>query len=202
MAKKKHPVLRYIFLTPVLGAFGLLILWSLGLASFILTISALSPDHASKIKTDGIVVLTGGAERVQTGLVLLKNEQARELLISGVHKAADLKDLLLLAHMPTDDFPCCITLGFEALDTIGNAQETAHWAKTRNIKTLRLVTANYHMPRAYVEMRRAMPEVKITTHAVKPEGFSVTKPKGLFLAIKEYHKTILATARWIKDLAT
>lgn len=198
MSKPVFRIWRYIFLTPVLGVFGLTILWALGFASFMLTVMTMQPA-ASTMKTDGIVVLTGGAERVQTGLELLQHGKARELLISGVHKAADLKDLLLLAHMSTTDFPCCITLGFEASDTLGNARETADWAASHHIKTLRLVTASYHMPRAIIEIKRAIPGIRVVPHPVIPAKFDQWSARGWELTIGEYHKTLLSLARIAKQ---
>lgn len=186
---------RYVFLTPVLGVFGLSILWALGLVSFIITVMAISPTSLAT-KTDGIVVLTGGADRVRTGLELLQAHQGRELLISGVHKAADLRDLLLKAHMADQDFPCCITLGFEAVDTAGNARETAAWASDHHLTALRLVTANYHMPRAYLEMKRAMPDIKVIAHPVRSSRFDLWTPDGAKLVLEEYHKTMLVAGRW------
>lgn len=189
---------RYVFLTPVLGAVGLTVLWALGLASFFITVVAMGPVQAT-LKTDGVVVLTGGAERVKTGLELLQQGQTRELLISGVHHAADLKDLLLKAHMVEGDFPCCITLGFQASDTVGNANETATWAKDHHIHTLRLVTANYHMPRALIEMKRSLPSVRLVAHPVRPAGFSPWSKRGWILTVSEYHKTLLALLRFSVD---
>jgi uncharacterized SAM-binding protein YcdF (DUF218 family) len=189
---------RYVFLTPVLGAVGLGVLWALGFASFFITVIAMGPVQAT-LKTDGVVVLTGGAERVKTGLELLQHGQTRELLISGVHHAADLKDLLLKSHMNGADFPCCITLGFEASDTVGNARETADWVHSNKIQTLRLVTATYHMPRALIEMKRALPGVRLVAHPVRPASFSPWSNRGWILTLSEYHKTLLALARFSVD---
>lgn len=193
-----RPVLRlwrYVFLTPILGVFGMMVLWFLGLISFITTILLMSPPPTTRT-TDGIVVLTGGAERVKTGLQLLKDHRGRELLISGVHKDTDRGDLLARAGMKPGDVPCCITLGFEAIDTSGNAHETARWARTHHLETLRVVTATYHMPRAYLEMKIALPDIRIVPHPVRPGQFDLWKPSGARLVFKEYHKTILVGARW------
>lgn len=185
-----------MFLTPVLGCVGMGILWALGLVSFIVTVLVMTPT-APDIKTDGIVVLTGGADRVRTGLELLKSGGARELLISGVHKTADLKDLITMAHIPDTDLPCCITLGFKALDTAGNADETAAWARQHKLTSLRLVTARYHMPRALIEIKKAIPGVTIIPHPVSPSGFDPLSRTGIILLFSEYHKTIIVAGKEI-----
>ena len=194
MKKSRLKFWRYIVLTPVLGAFGLGVLWALGLASFVMTITLIPPQYPG-LRTDGIVVLTGGADRVRTGLELLKEGAAKELLISGVHKTADLRDLLTMAQMPDSTLPCCITLGFQAVDTVGNAAETASWVHDHNIKTLRLVTASYHIPRATIELRRALPNVKIIMQPVHTKRFDLWTRNGFILVLSEYHKTMVAAVR-------
>jgi uncharacterized SAM-binding protein YcdF (DUF218 family) len=185
---------RYIFLTPVLGCVGLAILWVLALASFTLTILFMSPQLPTQ-KTQGIVVLTGGADRVQTALVLFQNQMADELFISGVNKTTRLADILTATKIPPTQVPCCITLGFSALDTVGNANETAAWVRDHHIQTLRLVTANYHIPRAAIEMRRALPDVQIILHPVQTKIFDTSPKVGMKLILTEFHKTVVAAVR-------
>lgn len=185
---------RYLILAPLVGVLSASVLWGLGLISFIITILAMTPTNLSQ-RTDGIVVLTGGAERVRTGLTLLQNRQGRELLISGVYRGTELDELIEQAHMDDQDIPCCITLGFEAVDTAGNARETAQWAHDHQIKRLRLVTANYHMPRAWLEMRLAMPDVDIIPYPVRTQKFNIWNATGIKLTLTEYHKTILVAGR-------
>lgn len=185
---------RYVILTPLLGGIGLAMLWTLGLFSFMITVSVMTPDLPTK-PTDGIVVFTGGADRIQTGLKLLAQKQGRELLISGVHKGTKLTDVLREAKRSSSDFPCCITLGFTAMDTVGNAQETANWAHKYQIKTLLVVTSHYHMPRALIEMRRALPDVRVSPYPVVSSRFQIFSGKGLRLTIREYQKTVFALLR-------
>lgn len=186
---------RYVFLTPVLGAIGLTVLWALGALSFLITILAMSPIQPN-FKTDGVVVLTGGADRVRTGLEILHAGQARELLISGVHPSTNLRRLIIESHLSLNDFPCCVTIGFQATDTVGNAQETANWAQKNSIKTLRLVTATYHMPRALIEIKRALPDVRLVAHPVRPLQFSPLSRRGGVLILSEYHKTLLVLLKF------
>lgn len=185
---------RYLMLTPILGAVGLGVLWMLGLISFVITILVMTPA-STVIKSDGIVVLTGGSGRVRAGLELLRSGQGRELLISGVHRGTDLHDLMTNAGMTGAKLPCCITLGFQAVDTASNARETAAWVKNRRVTRLRLVTANYHMPRAFLEMKTALPNVTIIAHPIRPMQFDWTNITGIKLIFEEYHKTLLIGAR-------
>ena len=194
MAGSRIKFWRYIFLTPFLGAFGCGILWALGFASFMITIMVMTPPRVMS-HVDGIVVLTGGEDRVATGFDLLAHGIGDELLISGVHTSVTLPDLLRLAPPIPASFACCITLGFQALDTAGNAVETAAWVKNKHINDILLVTASYHMPRAAVEMRRQMPNLRIIPYPVQPSGFDPWTRSGVIHVVKEYHKTLLALMR-------
>jgi uncharacterized SAM-binding protein YcdF (DUF218 family) len=194
MSRRGIKFWRYIFLTPVLGAVGLGVLWALALVSFTMTVLFMSPQDSTK-KTQGIVVLTGGAERVQTALSLLQDGKADELLISGVYKTTRLQDILAETGIKNADRLCCISLGFSALDTVGNAAETATWVRDHHIQTLRLVTANYHMPRAAIEMRRVLPDVQIILHPVRTKIFKESPRAAAQLMLTEFHKTVVAAVR-------
>lgn len=118
--------------------------------------------------TDGIAVLTGGAERVQTGLRLLVEGRARLLLVSGAHPDVTLADLARVGGMETDALVGRVTIGRAARTTRGNAAEIAAWARARSLHSIRVVTAGYHMPRAVLELRRALPEAVLVPHPVVP----------------------------------
>lgn len=122
------------------------------------------PPHA-----DGIVVLTGGADRVQRGLQLLAEGQADRLLLSGVAPHSDLTELARLAGMRAAPLAGRVTVGHQATSTVGNAVETAAWARAHHIHTLIVVTAGYHMPRALTELGRALPGVTLYPAAVVPK---------------------------------
>ncbi len=131
--------------------------WGLGFAEFnILARQAGEPPAAA----DGIVVLTGGADRIETALRLLTDGRAPLLLVSGVAHGADLADLA--RRVPLDAGQAGrVTLGRAAQSTLGNATETALWARAHGIRQLIVVTAGYHMPRALLELRRALPDVAL-----------------------------------------
>ena len=149
-------------------------------------------------KTDAIVVLTGGAGRVDEGLALLDERLGEKLFISGVYQTTGLEALIAPSQNLPEHISCCIVLGYEAGDTRGNATETAAWMAGEGYSSLRLVTAVYHLPRSLIEFQRAMPGVTIIAHPVSPESFHLEDwyrwPGSASLLITEFGKYLLATA--------
>lgn len=138
--------------------------WAAGFAWFL---QAAVQTSAPPPFADGIVALTGGAERVETALHLLADGHAKLLLVSGVGGDAEFRELAHRAGVPATLAPR-VTLGRAAASTHGNAMETAEWAHAHGIRSLIVVTAGYHMPRALAELGRAMPEVALYPVAVVP----------------------------------
>ncbi len=120
---------------------------------------------------DGIVVLTGGDLRIREGARLLRQGNGARLLITGVNRRTGRKDLLRLSGLPSQKFDCCVDIGYRALDTVGNADETKAWARERGFKSLIVVTSSYHMPRGLAELSLEMPGVALFPHPVKPRSF-------------------------------
>jgi len=112
------------------------------------------------------VVLTGGSARMDAGLGLLKAGKGKRLLISGVNPAARLNDLQHVTGGDSTLFNCCIDLDRVALNTIGNAQESAKWAAANTFGSIIVVTNNYHMPRSLLEMRRILPNAELKAYPV------------------------------------
>lgn len=117
---------------------------------------------------DGIVVLTGGEARIGEAGRLLEAGRARRLLISGVNRRTGRDDLRRLLRLPPALFDCCVDIGYEALDTYGNADETRGWAGQWHFSKLIVVTASYHMPRSMAEIALALPEATLIAHPVLP----------------------------------
>ncbi len=172
-------------------------LWMAGLLSFVGSVKALQEPtlRAGLPATDAIVVLTGGRERLGVGLELLKSGQGKKLLISGVHPG------LTLDHLPVskDLYDCCIALGHEAGSTFGNAEETRTWMKEEGYRSLRLVTANYHMPRSLLIFHTALPDTVIIPHPIQPDSVKLEgwwKHSGTAsLLVTEYNKFLWAALR-------
>ena len=181
------------FLVIIVGA------WAVGLVWFAESIPRAGDPATADAPTDAVVVLTGGPLRLQTGLAVLEAGRARKLLVSGVHPSVEMTELLRSAHRPADGQECCIVLGYDADNTAGNAAETRSFMQREGYRSLRLVTASYHMPRSLLEFRRALPGVTIVPHPVFPPGFKRedwwTWPGTFALITSEYHKYLAARAR-------
>lgn len=167
-------------------------LWLTGLILFTRIIPSAPQDTMRA--TDGIVIFTGGKTRLEVALTLFQEKKGRYLLISGVNPDSTLSEMV--AQMPSRSQ---ITLGYDALDTVGNAEETATWARAHHVKTLRLITSNYHMPRSLFELHHLLPEVQILPHPVVKKSFLNQKwwldPSTLRLVVQEYNKFLFAMIR-------
>lgn len=142
--------------------------------------------------TDGIAVLTGGAERVETGLRLVADGQARLLLITGAHREARRAEVLAAAGFDAEALASRVTLGRAAATTRGNAAEIAAWVAAERLGSVRLVTSGYHMPRAQLEVARALPQgVRIVPHPVQARAREGAW-RTWSLLVSEYGKYILA----------
>jgi uncharacterized SAM-binding protein YcdF (DUF218 family) len=173
----------------VLLAFGAGFLWFLGEAGA-------APAEPAR-RTDAIVALTGGAERVRTALDLLEAGAAPHLLVSGAAPGLTLAELARAHGRDAAALAGRVTLGHAAATTTGNAAETAAWVRARGIRSLRVVTAGYHMPRALLELGRAVPEVELVPHAVGPTALregGMPAARAARLLLGEYVKYGLALA--------
>ena len=162
----------------------IVLLYVLGYAAF----AVLLPRPAGLERTDAIVVLTGGAYRLEHGLNLLKGGVAKRMLVSGVARAVRPPELA--ARYPGNDrlFECCIDLGREAVDTRSNAEEVARWMAKHKFTSIRLVTTDWHMPRAQFELsRRLGRDARVIGDAVE----SNPRFRHLFT---EYNKYLLRRA--------
>jgi uncharacterized SAM-binding protein YcdF (DUF218 family) len=149
--------------------------------------------------TDAIVVLTGGSLRLRSGVDLMREGKGRALFVSGVNRKVGLDELLRISGDTPHWLSCCIAIGYQAENTEENAQETARWMRQRGYRSLRLVTAWYHMPRSRLEFERAMPGVEIVPHPVFPEAASEPHWRAWHgmaaLLIGEYAKYLAAMFR-------
>lgn len=163
-------------------------LWICGYAGFSMYIIKMKPN-TSKETVDALIVPTGGAtHRIKEALSLHASGISGKIFITGVHKDVTQKDIedMHIGSLPD----CCITLGHKAETTIENATETAEWLKGKDIKSIRLVTTNYHMPRAYLEFQAQLKGIKIIKHPVK--AGTPSEKTGWFwrLTLREYNKFI------------
>jgi uncharacterized SAM-binding protein YcdF (DUF218 family) len=184
---------------------GVAVLFAAGFGLFASHISGMStPEDLPR--ADAIIVLTGGQARLDAGLELLKSGKGERLLISGVHPAADRDDLRAATGADKALFSCCVDIDHAALDTIGNAAESAKWVRSHHYGSVILVTNNYHMPRSLLEMGRYIGDAELQPYPVVntrlDNGGWVTKPGALRVLFTEYNKYLVALARGVVPVGT
>lgn len=155
-------------------------------------------------RAQGIVVLTGGNARIDGAVRLLAQGRAARLLISGVNptvRPAELADTLdpdLAAA-----FACCVDLGKDARDTIGNAAETRAWVTQHGYTSLIVVTNAYHMPRSLAELASALPGVTLVPYPVASPDLHLENwwhdPEPFTFLTREYGKYLLTAARLVVE---
>ena len=154
--------MKFLTFIAILG-----LIWLIGLFAFADRVRGYTPAPEPE-RADAIVALTGpSAERVNAAVRLLEQDKGERVLISGVNREVRRQELRALTPGSNKLFNCCVDLGFEAEDTIGNAQEIAAWADAKGYDSLIVVTSDYHMPRALTEIRAAAPGVRLTPYAVE-----------------------------------
>ena len=159
----------------------IVLLWALGFAIFAIDL----PGPAGERRTDAIIVLTGGENRIERGIDLLEAGQADRLLVSGVNRTVRPIELAEEIGKPEALFDCCIDLGQDAVDTRSNGTEAARWMRENRFTSVRLVTTDWHMPRARFELERELDNgVILLPDAVRSEPSFMQ----LFL---EYNKYLL-----------
>ena len=169
------------------------IAWCLGFAAFMLTLARPLEGNT----TDAIVVPTGGAGRIARGLDLLEKHQAKRMLVTGVGAGVRPADLAHTYRADSALFRCCIDLGAQAVDTRSNAEETAAWVREHGFRTVRLVTSDWHVARARMELTAAL-EQDPGARGVVVLGDGVPTNARLTSLVNEYNKLILRrTALWL-----
>ena len=150
-------------------------------------------------KADGIVVFTGTAnERMIVGMELLHAKKGQRLLISGVYEDQSFETILAQVPDIRDAVACCIDLDPRATNTVQNAAQTAIWAQVHDFNSLIIVTSAHHVPRAFLEMRRAMPTMRLSAWPVVPANVKLEAwwryPGTFSLLLGEYVRYLYALA--------
>ena len=183
-------LLRLAVLAAVILAFGF------GIFLIILP----TPKLAMDVSASAIVVVTGGKGRIETALALLESARAPQLFVSGVGPNVTVRDLVRTAGgmRRSELLECCISLGHQATNTFENGMETAAWLHERKITDIILVSSNYHLPRAQLELAMAAPEVKITPFVTdtKTTARWWEQRSTVELMLGEYLKTLWVAARY------
>ena len=159
----------------------LLLLYALGFALFAVTLG----HPAKDIKTDAIVVLTGGAGRIERGIAVMKQGDAKRMLVAGADPSVTRGDLIRRLHGDGRLVRCCVDLGSESVDTRSNAEEALRWIDGHGYRSVRLITSDWHMHRADYEFRHHLGRrIKIVPDALP------TRPRFVTL-FGEYNKYVL-----------
>jgi uncharacterized SAM-binding protein YcdF (DUF218 family) len=168
-----------------------------GFLYFADSVASLQPP--ANPKADAIVVLTGGFQRIDQAVDLLKGGAGKRLLISGVHPSTTGGQIRRNTQSSADLFKCCVDIGHDAIDTIGNANETANWIRDNGYRSILVVTNNYHMPRSLLELRRANPGIEFIAYPVVNSDLKSTNwlrnPMVLKTILSEYAKLTIASVR-------
>jgi uncharacterized SAM-binding protein YcdF (DUF218 family) len=190
---------RYPRVVALLGSVLLLAVGMLigGFLVFATTIAR--NEVALERSADGIVVLTGGASRIEDAIDLLAAKRGQRLLITGVHPQTNSVEIARRSTEVARLFTCCIDLDREALNTIGNAVAAARWAKQQNFRSLIVVTSAWHMPRARIELARELPDVLLVPYPVVSERMRAqgwwSRAETARLLFVEFVKYVVALAR-------
>ncbi|WP_202395915.1 YdcF family protein [Stappia sediminis] len=160
-------------------------------------VSEVSPPAV--LSSDGIVVLTGGSDRITQALHLFKASEAKRLLISGVHPQTTREQIVRTTDSDMKLFECCVDLDRKALNTTDNARETAKWAHREGFSELLVVTSSYHMPRSLLELQAAMPDITLVPYPVVRDDLDVSHwyvdGATTRLLLREYVKYMVARFR-------
>ena len=184
------------------AAFLVVAIWFSGLLAFADRVQGSTPNRAPA-QAQGIVALTGGnsSERLSAAMGLLEDGYGRRVLVSGVDPIASRADIRRVSRAVRRLYDCCVDLGFTAADTVGNARETASWSAAMRYERLIIVTADYHMPRAMLELNAVLRGSGITaqTYAVPTRSLKARNwwrnPGAARLIVVEYCKYLAILGR-------
>ena len=161
---------------------AIVLIYAFGFLGFAFTL----PSPAAKAQTDAVVVLTGGPGRIARGLEAIEQDMASEMFVSGVDPEVTDQEFADQFEVPSRLMRCCVTLGQLAVDTRSNAGEVAQWLRDKEFTSVRLVTTDWHMARAFSEMASTLPA---GTSVLKDAVASNPDLATLFL---EYNKLLVA----------
>jgi len=194
--RRRRPPLA-VRLARVVVGFALIVSLVLvaGFFLFISTIPRAEPATAG-LSGDGIVVLTGAADRISEATDLLAAGRAKRLLISGVNPQTNRAELAKLHPGSRRWLECCTDLDRRALNTAGNALETRKWVRRNGFESIIVVTSGWHMRRSLLELERLIPEVILLPYPVVTGNASDEawwrEPSNLRLLVAEYVKYLAA----------
>jgi uncharacterized SAM-binding protein YcdF (DUF218 family) len=191
------PRSRILINAIVIPCFVLAFLATAGFVAFVGSLDRFERSPAAG--ADGIVALTGGAQRIGDAIDLLAKGYGRRLLITGVNERTSRDEIARLNPGQRRLFDCCVDIDYRARNTIGNALETRRWMENQHFRSLIVVTSNYHMPRTLLELDSALPEARkvpfaVVNEALHPDAWWRSPATARLLA-SEYVKFL---AGWVR----
>ncbi len=196
LLSRRGPLRRFVRVIILLCviAFGALFggfLW------FADSVASMRPPASAK--ADAIIVLTGGYQRIEQAVGLLRDGVGKRLLISGVNPATTRAQIRRMTQGSPDLFTCCVDMGYKAIDTIGNANEASSWIRDHGYASVVVVTNNYHMHRSLHELRSASPQTEFISYPVISSDLARTnwfvEPDVVRTMLYEYMKFVAAAGR-------
>lgn len=177
-----------------------MLLWLAGLLVFAGRVIDSTPATEPDDPADAIVVLTGASDlRLKEGMRLLERRKGQRLFISGVNREVTRPQLMNVTEGSRRLYECCVDLGYEAENTVGNAREIADWAHGHDFDSLIVVTSDYHMPRALLELKSDLPQAQLIPYPVATPELDARSwwksPKGQRLILIEYSKYLAILGR-------
>ena len=174
------------------------------LVFFVVFANSLSQTPEDVPQADAIVIFTGTATaRISAGIALLAREKGERLLVSGVYQNQGFDTIAALVPESKAMVQCCVDLDYVAGNTLTNAQQTALWAEVHGYQSLILVTSAHHVPRAFLELRRTMPTVRLSAWPVVPKNVHIDRwwaySGTTSLLIGEYMRYLWALAGLPRD---
>ncbi|MBU5613198.1 YdcF family protein [Geomonas azotofigens] len=144
------------------GLFSLLLLILIVLSvlfvDFVYKTFSLTPRD---VKSDAIVVLTGGRGRVEEGVRLYRAGQGKKLFLIGVDPAVKKRELY------QGEGAGNVYLEQNSRNTLENAIYARDLIMKHKVTSIKLITSRYHMKRSTILFRNALPkDVAIYPHPV------------------------------------
>ena len=175
------------------------LIWIVGLLAFAGRVDHSTPAAEPPV-SDGVVALTGASDaRITAAMALLETGKARRMLVSGVNPTTTRTEVRGVAKADRHIYDCCVDLGYQATDTVGNARETANWVSAQGYHSLILVTSDFHMPRALLELKATLPDVTITPFPIRTGDLDARHwwrtGDGARRMVLEYSKYVVILAR-------
>lgn len=140
-----------------------IVIYTIGIYALLLAFFSYQVHHFSHCllpsHTDAIIVVTGQGGRIGAGEKLLQ-QYSCPLFISGVGQQVPATDIVKNASIIPH-----VVLGHFAKNTAENGQEIARWVSQYYLKSVIVISHNYHLPRLLLYLEN-IPNFTIYPHPI------------------------------------